>query len=154
MSLGFYNIVRTLLERRGLHGFIEVVAEVYPRLTFEFLATLTRYEFSKGYYIRFNALNIIYTMCYYDVVRAFDWIIRGDDYVLPNEENEENEEEEDYVPYKEQSYRDPSLVVDLGHNWYQQYDESLSNMENVFGEMEGWRDCLDDNLQTFQESYN
>ena len=72
LSLGLYNGIRTLLERKGLHGFMEVAAGVYPRLTQEFLATLTRHESSAGRYIRFNALNMVCTMSYLDIAKAFN----------------------------------------------------------------------------------
>src|SRR5688572_21603080 len=36
-SLGLFHGIHTLLERRGLHGFMDVAADVYPRLTLEFL---------------------------------------------------------------------------------------------------------------------
>lgn len=62
VSLGLYNGMRTLLERRGLHGFMEVATDVYPRLTLEFLVTLTIQESSEGRYISCNALNMVYTM--------------------------------------------------------------------------------------------
>ena len=72
LSLGLYDGIRTLLERKGLYGFMEVAAGVYPRLTQEFLATLTRHESSAGRYIRFNALNMVCTMSYLDIAKAFN----------------------------------------------------------------------------------
>ena len=84
-DLGLFNGVFALLKRRGLHGFMEVVAEVYPRLTLEFLATLTRHESSEGKYIVFHAFNYVYTMPYADIARAFNWVIRDELYVIPEE---------------------------------------------------------------------
>ena len=82
VSIGLYNGIRTLLERRGLHGFMKVASNVYPRLTLEFLATLTRYKSSEGRYISFNALNMVYTMSYLDIARAFNWVLQNDEYVV------------------------------------------------------------------------
>ena len=72
VSLGLYNGIRTLLEMRGLHGFMEVAADVYLRLTLEFLAILTHHESFEGCYIRFNALNMVYTMFHLDIARVFN----------------------------------------------------------------------------------
>ena len=63
---------------------MEVAADVYPRLTLEFLATLTSHESSEGRYC-FNALKTIYTMSYLDIARAFNWVLRNDKYVIPTE---------------------------------------------------------------------
>ena len=62
---------------------------------------------------------------------------------------DEEEEEEDYLPSEEQVLRDLSPDVDFDPNWYQQFNERFSNMENMFGEMEGQLDHLDGNMQTF-----
>jgi ATHILA ORF-1 family protein len=64
---------------------MDVAADVYPRLTFEFLVTLTRHESSKGRYITFNALNMVYSMSYLDVAGAFNWVLRNNEYVVPSE---------------------------------------------------------------------
>ena len=49
-----------------------------------------------------------------------------------DEGDDKDEEEEDYVPSKEQVYRDHSPYVDFGHTWYQVYDDRFSNIENRF----------------------
>ena len=84
-DLGLFNGVHTLLERRGIHGFMNVAAQVYPRLTLEFLSTLTRHESSEGKYCVFHALNYVYTMPYHDIAWAFNWVIRVAEYVVPKE---------------------------------------------------------------------
>ena len=84
-NLGLFNGVHTLLEWRGLHGFMDVVAPVYPRLTLEFLSTQTRHESFEGNYLVFHAFNYVYTMPYHEIARAFNWVIRDDEYVVHEE---------------------------------------------------------------------
>ena len=64
---------------------MDVAVDVYPCLTFEFLVTLTRHESSEGRYITFNALNMVYSMSYLDVSRAFNWVLRDNEYVVSSE---------------------------------------------------------------------